>query len=210
MDGNRRWARAQGLSLLDGHKHGYSKLKDVLDWCDEAGIQVVYAYAFSTENWKRSQEEVKYMMELLKNGLFKEEAEFLKRNVRFKAIGRLGDFSEDIQQGIRKLEEATAGGKKTLALCLSYGGRAEIIDMVKNIKGEITEESIAENLWTAGLPDPEMIIRTGGEMRLSNFLPWQGIYAELFFTKTLWPEFSKQEFESMIAEFNTRQRRHGA
>ncbi|MCI0542611.1 polyprenyl diphosphate synthase [bacterium] len=222
MDGNRRWAKARNLPLLEGHSKGYTKLKEVLGWANEAGVEHMIVYAFSTENWRRAEEEVSYLMELFRNILASREIEEMKeRGMRVKFVGQKEMFSQDFRDGMKKMEEETRGGEKTLWVALSYGGRAEILDAVKKIarkiikeRGteeilEVTEEDFSRELWTAGMPDPDIIIRTGGEVRLSNFLPWQSVYSELFFTETLWPDFSKEEFSQILDEYAGRERRRG-
>lgn len=214
MDGNRRFAKEKGLSLLDGHKAGYEKLKEVVRWTKEAGVTCVIAYAFSTENWKRAPEEVSYLLELFKNALTREFDELKKENVRLRFIGDLSRFPKDLQELISKAEKDTAQHKNmTLALAVSYGGKAEIMNAVKKVLADkpetITETDFAKYLWTHDIPDPDLIIRTSGEMRLSNFLLWQGAYSELFFTKTKWPDFSKEELHAILKEYNGRERRGG-
>jgi undecaprenyl diphosphate synthase len=217
MDGNRRWAKARGLPAFEGHRHGYEKLNDLLSWCKEAGVKHVAVYAFSTENWKRTEEEVGYLMRLFREVLFKETERFMKENGRVKFIGQKERFDEDIREGMEKMERDTSGGEYNFYVCISYGGRAEILSAVKNIAKEktpeeiraLTEEDFGELLWTKEMPDPDIIIRTGGEKRLSNFLTWQGVYSELFFSNTLWPEFSKEEFTGILEEYAKRERRRG-
>ncbi len=215
MDGNRRWAREHNLSTLEGHKHGYEKIKELLGWAKDAGVGNVVVFAFSTENWNRSEEEVGYLMKLLRTVLASEVEEIRKQGGRLRFAGERARFAPDIQEAMNKAEEATANGTITLWLCLSYGGRAEIVNAIQAIvkKGvpaeAVSEETVASELWTAGMPDPDIIIRTSGEQRLSGFLPWQGVYSELFFVKTFWPAFSKEEFESILKEYDERERRFG-
>ncbi|MCR4306510.1 MAG: polyprenyl diphosphate synthase [Candidatus Yonathbacteria bacterium] len=218
MDGNRRWARKRGLPVYEGHRAGYKKLKEMLTWAKEAEVKTVIAYAFSTENWNRSKLEVGFLMKLLRNVLVEEIADIKKERVRVRFIGDLDKFPKDIQEGIRTLEEETRPYKEnTLVLAISYGGRAEIVSAVKKIAqektkeeiGKITEREFSKYLWTKDIPDPDLIVRTGGEKRLSNFLPWQSVYSEFYFTPTLWPAFSRREFHKIIAEFATRERRKG-
>jgi len=217
MDGNRRWAKERGLNSYDGHSVGYEKLKDITSWAKDLQIKNVVVYAFSTENWKRSEVEVNYLMKIFKKLIF-EELNFLKKeNARIVFVGQIDRFSEDIQRGIKDIESETKENKGiTLFIALSYGGRSEILNAVsgilndsKNKEIEITEDNFARYLWTKDMPDPDLIIRTGGEMRLSNFLPWQSIYSELFFTKTYWPDFSKKEFNEIILDFKDRKQRFG-
>ncbi len=216
MDGNRRWARAKGLPTIEGHRQGYKTFKKVGEWCLEKGIKILTVYAFSTENWRRSKEEVNYLMGLLEKALTEEISFFQKKGIQVKIIGRLSDFSQKLQQAIQNIEEKTKQGiKGRLNIALSYGGRAEIVEAIKKIARQkipaekITEKTVEENLYTAGLPDPEMVIRTSGEQRLSGFLLWQSSYSELYFTPTLWPDFSREDLEKAIQWFQSRQRRFG-
>ncbi len=215
MDGNRRWAKENNLPSLEGHRRGYEKLKEVVDWCDKAGIKNLVVYGFSTENWNRAKEEVDYLMDLFRTLLLNDAEEMKKKGARMKIVGEKERFSKDIQELMTKAEELTKDGDATLWLALSYGGRAEILEAArkiskKQLKSEdITEETFARELWTDGMPDPEIILRTSGEQRLSGFLPWQGVYSELFFTKTYWPAFSKEEFDAILKEYGERERRFG-
>lgn len=216
MDGNRRWAKAKGLPTLQGHEAGFNKLKEVVRWAKARGIKHLMVYAFSTENWNRSEEEVGYLMDLIRR-VFKPGAEELadlkKEGGRLRFVGQRERFSQDLQDALAFAEKDTAEGELTLWVGLSYGGRAEIIAAVNKLleegREQVTEEDINDALWTAGMPDPDIIIRTSGEERLSGFLPWQGVYSELFFTKTYWPDFSEEEFDAILAEFVARERRHG-
>ncbi|MDD5050639.1 MAG: polyprenyl diphosphate synthase [Candidatus Pacebacteria bacterium] len=216
LDGNRRWAKANGFPSLEGHRRGYEKLKDLGDWAEEAGVEYVTVYAFSTENWNRAKEEVSYLMDLFRILLKKDLPEFHKRGKRLRFIGDLSRLAPDLQEGIKKAEELTAKNTRgTLCACVSYGGRGEIVNATRKMieKGmkpeEITEESFAKFLYASDIPDPELIIRTGGEMRLSNFLTWQSIYSEFFFPKKFWPEFEKEDFFAILEEFKTRKINHG-
>ena len=213
MDGNRRWAKAKGVPYLEGHRTGYFKLKDVVRWANELGIKYVTAYAFSTENWNRTPEEVKYILDLFKWVLETEIASVKKDNICLRFIGDKKRFSENLQNLMDKAEKETASNTgPILLLCVSYGGRSELLEAVKGIvenREKITAEVMDKYVMTAGTPDPDMVIRTGGEMRLSGFLPWQSVYSELFFTKTLWPDLSEEEFKSLIEEFSKRKRNMG-
>ncbi len=217
LDGNRIWAKSKGLPTLEGHRRGYEKLKDLGDWAEEKGISHVTVYAFSTENWNRSQEEVGYLMDLFRILLKKDLPEFHKRGKRLRFIGDLSRLAPDLQEGIKKAEELTKNNTRgTLCACISYGGRGEIVNAArkilenKNMKpSDITEESFGKFLYAPDIPDPDLIIRTGGEMRLSNFLTWQSTYSEFFFPKTFWPEFSKEEFFAILDEFSKRKRNMG-
>jgi undecaprenyl diphosphate synthase len=213
MDGNRRWAKAKGLSTIEGHKAGKETLDKIVRWGKDAGVRYITFYAFSTENWHRSEEEVAGLMNLLEDTLAHQFDEIKKENVAIRFIGERERFSKKNQELMERLEVETAkntGG--VVALALSYGGRAEILSAVNRLikEGkEVSEEDFSNALWTAGIPDPDLIIRTGGVERLSNFLPWQSIYSELFFTNTLWPDFSQEEFLSILNMFASRSRRMG-
>jgi len=229
MDGNRRWGREKKLNGFQGHERGYEKIKEVADWCIKEDIPNVILYAFSIENWQRKAEEVAYLMQLIKFMLSNQkEIDFFKeRGVRVSFIGDMSMVSEDLQALIEKTEEDSKELKKLhLVLAFSYGGRREILNTVKAIvkakdkkdlpAGEagienMSEEDFSKFLWTGrvGVPDPDLIIRTSGEMRLSNFLSWQSAYSELFFTKTYWPDFDYEEFKKTLEEFSLRQRRLG-
>src|SRR3989344_1778454 len=216
MDGNRRWAREQGLATLEGHRKGFEKLKEVLGWVEVRGIKHLVVYAFSTENWGRVEEEVSYLMDLIRRVFARESkelAEIKERRGRLRFIGERARFHPDIQEALAHAEEETKGGTCTLWGGLSYGGRPEIIAAVNKLVEEgresVGEEDISNALWSAGMPDPDLIIRTSGEQRLSGFLPWQGVYSELFFTKTYWPAFSEAEFDAILAEYASRERRRG-
>lgn len=217
MDGNRRWAKQKGMIGIEGHNAGYKKLKEVLGWIKDAGIDEAIVYAFSTENWKRTKEEVGALMNLLTFALSNELDSLLKEGVRLRFAGELKSFPENFRQMLDNAIEVTKNnGPLTLTVALSYGGRAEILDAVKQIaklpKDEIeklTEESLEKYFWTCGMTDPDLIIRTGGELRMSNFLPYQSVYSELFFTKTLWPELGRDEFDNILREFDQRKRNHG-
>ena len=217
MDGNRRWAKKNGRKCAEGHSEGYKKLKEILSWVKEAGINEAIVYAFSIENWKRTEEEVGALLKLLTFALSNEIESLVRQGVRLKFIGDLKLFPESFQMMIGEAELETANnGPLTLTVAISYGGRVEILQAVKKVallsKEEIlslNQESLKEYLWTAGTTDPDLIIRTGGEVRLSNFLPYQSVYSELFFTKTLWPDFTKSEFENILKEFGERKRNCG-
>jgi undecaprenyl diphosphate synthase len=216
MDGNRRWAKENGLSSFDGHKKGYEKLKEVGQWCIDRDINILSVYAFSTENWNRSKQEVKYLMKLL-NKVFTDEVEkFNKKGIRIRVIGSRDKLSKEIKKNLLNAQERTKNNKKgTLNLCFNYGGRPEIAQAVKEIikkglkESEITEETITKNTWMGDQPDPELIIRTSGEQRLSGFLTWQSVYSEFYFTKCHWPEFSEKDLDEAVKDYEKRQRRFG-
>ena len=214
MDGNRRWAKMHGKPVFEGHRIGYDVLTKAITWARDAGVPHVIAYAFSTENWQRAEDEVGYLMKLFRFVIDNEADKMITEKVRICFVGDRARFPEDIQKGMERLEKATmVSYKVTLHIAVSYGGRAEIISatnaLLKEGVSEVNEEDFAKKLWTNLMPDPEIIIRTGGEQRLSGFLPWQSVYSELFFVKELWPDFSHAIFESILAEFRSRERRHG-
>jgi len=213
MDGNRRWAKANNLPKLEGHRLGYKKIKELMRWAKDANIQNIIVYAFSTENWNRTKDEVSYLMDLFRF-IFKNEIRYLKQEgIRVRYMGEKHRFSPDFQKLMAKTEQETAKAQgPLLGICLSYGGRAEIIQATNQAiaKGKpIDETSFSKYLWTSGIPDPDIIIRTGGEYRLSGFLTWQNVYSELFFTQTYWPAFTKKEFMDILEEFASRDRRNG-
>lgn len=214
MDGNRRWARARGLPGFKGHEAGYKKLQEVVRWAREAGVPHIAAYAFSTENWRRSEEEVSFMLALFRSVLENEIQKMVSERVRVRFVGDRSRFGADLRELMESAEAATAQAYDiTLHILVSYGGRAEIVAAVNALiadgAGEATEESFAQKLWTETMPDPDIVVRTGGEKRLSNFLPWQTVYSELFFSDSFWPDFSKEEFDAVLAGFARRERRNG-
>ncbi len=215
LDGNRRWAKDQGRSSLEGHTEGAERVKDLARWSRDIGVSTVYVYAFSSENWNRAAEEVSHLMKLLARFLsegFVEEIIAEDGKIVF-----LGDRSRIAPTLIKEMESAelrTKDGKGgTIVICFSYGGRAEILaatnQLIRAGKEISSEEDFKAAMWGAALPDPDLIIRTSGEQRLSGFLTWQSVYSELFFTDTKWPAFSKKEFLSIIEEFGNRERRRG-
>ncbi len=214
MDGNRRWAKERGLPTLEGHRKGSEKIRDVCRWAYGAGVKEVILYAFSTENWNRSPEEVSYLLDLFEEALPPLLKDIRKEGGRIRFIGERERFPEKLQGTMRALEEESADGTRgTLAIALSYGGRSEILAAVNALlarRARVADEaSLKEAMWSAGLRDPDLIIRTGGEQRLSNFLTWQSAYSELFFTETKWPDFSKEEFDVILEAYGARERRHG-
>ena len=213
MDGNGRWAKEKGMPRTYGHKAGADTLRKILTSCGELGIKYLTVYAFSTGNWKRAKEEVDTLMFLFKTYLKNEKKLLMKNNVKFLVSGRKEGVSKDLLAEISKLEEATKGNTGiTLNIAFNYGGRAELVDaikeIVKNNEKEITEETVEKYLYNQ-LPDPELLIRTSGEMRISNFLLWQIAYAELYFSDVLWPDFDEAEFNRAIACYQQRHRRFG-
>lgn len=214
LDGNRRWAKAHGLPSFEGHRAGYKKVVEVLKWCREVGIENLTLYCFSTENWKRSKEEVGFLMKLFEHVFVRDVKRLNKENVCVRVLGHKQGLSKKLQLAIEKAEILTknnTGGNLNLAL--NYGGRQELVDafnkILKTPPKEITEELISKNIYTVGLPDPDMIMRTSGEYRISGFLTWQSVYSELYFIQQNWPEFSREDFDGMVSEFYNRQRRFG-
>jgi len=220
MDGNGRWAARRGLPRTDGHRAGAEAARTVAQCCVDLGIPVLTLYAFSTENWKRPASEVRFLMRNLSSFLRKHRKDFLENNVRLRVIGAPGELPAAVQKELNKTLKATAGcDGLTLVLALNYGSHREITDAARALAqkvraGEldpedIDEAALEEHLYTAGLPPLDLVIRTGGEMRLSNFLLWQVHYAELYVTDTLWPDFGKEEFAKAMDEFARRERRWG-
>ncbi len=220
MDGNGRWAKKRLLPTAIGHEQGGKAVQRALDLCIEHGVQWLTLYAFSTENWNRSSLEVKALMMLLKKYLREREAEMMEKGVRLHAIGELDMLPTDCQEQLAKSIEKTKNNTKlNLVLALSYGSRQEIVNAAKRMAlklkaGEIEPEDInienfGQQLYTADMPDPDLLIRTSGEMRLSNYLLWQISYAEIFVTDTLWPDFDHKDFEKALQEYNQRDRRFG-
>lgn len=213
MDGNGRWAKKRGLPRTLGHREGAASLRKVITHAAELGIKYLTVYAFSTENWKRSQEEVSALMFLFKSYIKNEEKNIMKNNIRFMVSGRTDNVSPTLLKAIHQLEEKSSKNTGlTFNIAFNYGGRAEIIDAVnKVIKSgaeSITEDEFGKYLYN-NLPDPELLIRTSGEMRISNFLLWQIAYSEIYITDTLWPDFDEAELEKAIENFNKRDRRFG-
>lgn len=215
MDGNRRWAKERNLNPWDGHRKGAETLTTIADAAREQGIAHLIFYTLSTENWKRDPEEIRFLLDLLKEFFSKYIDEAVTKKVRIRIAGQRERFPEDMQYLFQKAEEKTIEGTDgTVWLALSYGGRAEILkaanELVQSGATKVSEEEFEKHLWTAGMPDPDILIRTGGEKRLSGFLPWQSVYSELFFVDVYWPDFSKEDFTRILEEFTTRERRNGA
>lgn len=212
LDGNRRWAKERSLPTLEGHRQGFENLKTIAKAVRDRGIPHMVAYCFSTENWNRSTEEVAYLMDIFREAIRTGREELGKEGVRLRFVGQRERFAEDIQEGMRETEEATRSNSQlTLWMCLSYGAHAEITAAAQAAAavGEITEDSIRSHMWSAEMPDPDIIVRTSGEHRLSNFLLWQAAYSELFFVKCHWPDFDATALDGVLAEFAERERRHG-
>lgn len=216
MDGNGRWARARGLPRMAGHKYGVENLRRIIRASVDLGIEILTVYAFSTENWGRPRDEVNGLMQLLEDVVENELAELHAEGVQIHHIGRLDDLPAGLKQKVIHAVEVTRNNHR-LILCIAwnYGGRDEIINAVKQIilkkisADEIDEKTIAENLYTAGLPEPDLVIRTSGEMRVSNFMIWQTAYSEWYFTPVLWPDFDRKELEKAIDTYTHRERRFG-
>ena len=221
MDGNRRWARNNNLDVRLGHKKGAETLENIVKYCNKIGIKYLTVYAFSTENWKRSKEEVGALMVLLQKYL----DDFAKRadteNIKIQILGDRENLPNGLAKGIEKVVERTKDNTGLIFnVAFNYGGRNEIVKAVKNIAlnvkneninvDDITEELISNNLYTKNIPDPDLMIRTSGEIRTSNFLPWQLVYSEFYFTNKLWPDFTSEDLDEAIEEFNRRNRKFGA
>ena len=215
LDGNRRYARERGLPTLEGHRRGFEKARELLGWAREAGITDVILYAFSTENWNRAPEEVSYLMDLFEEFCDTWTKEVKKEGGRIRFIGQRERFRDSLRNRMEAAEKETDGeGASTAWVALSYGGRPEILSAVnalleKGVKGPIGEEELRAHMWSAKMPDPDLIIRTSGEQRLSNFLTWQGVYSELFFITPHLPALTKADFDAIIAEYASRERRLG-
>ncbi|NNL77202.1 MAG: isoprenyl transferase [Desulfobacterales bacterium] len=220
MDGNGRWAKKRLLNRITGHEKGSKAVRTIVRTCREIGISYLTLYAFSTENWQRPKSEVEALMNLLKNFLISERKEMMENNIRLRVIGQLDRLPASVVNELDQTIAATRDNSAMeLILALSYGGRAEIIRMVQEVadkisrgligKESITAELIADHLYTRDIPDPDLLIRTSGEMRISNFLLWQIAYTEIFVTPTLWPDFGKDELLQILKDFQSRERRFG-
>ena len=220
MDGNGRWAKKRLLNRINGHEKGSDTVRTVVRTCRQIGISYLTLYAFSTENWQRPKTEVEALMALLKNFLHSEQKEMVENDIRLRVIGQVDRLPEKVREALHQTMSATKDNTAmTLILALSYGGRAEIIRMVQEVaklikQGEIdpnavTAELIADHLYTRDIPDPDLLIRTSGEMRISNFLLWQIAYTEIFVTPTLWPDFSRDELLEILKDYQGRERRFG-
>jgi undecaprenyl diphosphate synthase len=220
MDGNGRWAKKRLLNRVNGHEKGSDTVRTVVRACREIGISYLTLYAFSTENWQRPKTEVEALMTLLRNFLRSEQKELVENNIRLRTIGQTDRLPAKVQQALHQTISATEDNTAmTLILALSYGSRTEIIRMVQELASQaqhgeidsksITAELIADHLYTRDIPDPDLLIRTSGEMRISNFLLWQIAYTEIFVTPTLWPDFSRDEFLEILIDYQGRERRYG-
>ena len=217
-DGNRRWAKEKGLLSLKGHQQGYKNFMKFCEWCKNRGVKILTIFGFSTENWNRTEKEVSYLMKLFEKGLSnKKNINKLHRQaVKIRIIGQKGKLPKFLQKAIVNIENLTKNNKNLqLNLALNYGGRWDILQAIQKIirkkisVSKITENLIEKNLTTNSLPAPDLVIRVGGEKRLSNFLLWQTAYSELYFSKKLWPEFTEKDLDSIIKEYSRRQRRFG-
>ena len=221
MDGNRRWAREKGVDYRQGHKEGAKTLEKIVRYAKKVGIKYITVYAFSTENWKRSEEEVGALMLLLKNYLDDYGKRADTENIKVKVLGDISKLSTGLQKSIRKCEDRTKDNDGiTFCIGINYGGRDEIVHAIKKIANEvqegkiaiddINEELVSNNLYTAGIPDPDLVIRTSNELRTSNFLPWQIVYSEFLFIDKYWPDFSEEDIDIAIEEYKKRNRKFGA
>jgi undecaprenyl diphosphate synthase len=219
MDGNGRWAQQRHLPRVAGHQSGTKTARTTIETCARLKIEALTLYAFSVENWRRPKTEIDFLMQLLREYLRREMPLLQKNDIRMKFLGRTDELPRGVQDDVRDAMERTAGNKgMVLCVALNYGGRAEIVDAMNSIlakqngnagKSLITEETLAQHMYTSGLPDPDLLIRTSGEMRVSNFLLWQIAYAEIFVTETLWPDFNRARLLEALVEFQKRERRYG-
>ena len=216
MDGNGRWAAQRHLPRVEGHRAGIESVREVVEGSARLGIRVLTLYAFSVENWKRPPAEVSMLMMLLKQYLRLELNTLLRNDIRFRVVGRIEELAPDVQRELRDAERNTANNRGMLFnIALNYGGRAEIVEAARRLIAEhvpaedVTEQRFAEHLYTAGQPDPDLLIRTSGEMRVSNFLLWQIAYAEIWVTDTLWPDFRKRHLLEAVLAYQKRERRYG-
>lgn len=216
MDGNGRWAKQRGLPRIAGHRAGTENLREIIRACVEFGVKILTIYAFSTENWGRPEEEVKGLMRILEDVIDRELRELHEEGVQLRHIGDLSRISPSLQQKVLNAIELTKHNDRLiLNVAFNYGGRAEIVHAIQQIVGEgykpedITDELVSRYMYTGNLPDPDLIVRTSGELRTSNFLIWQGAYAEYYFAPVYWPDFNKEELRKALVHFNERDRRYG-
>ena len=220
MDGNGRWARKRHLPRVAGHRAGVQSARTIIETCARLNITALTLYAFSMENWRRPKAEIDFLMRLLREYLRRELPTLLRNNIRLLVIGRPDQLPDAVRADVDRAMEQTAGNSgMKLAVALNYGGRAELVDAFNRIldsvrhnglaDARVDEETISQNLYTAGLPDPDLLIRTSGEMRVSNFLLWQIAYAEIFVTETLWPDFTRAQLYAALLDFQKRERRYG-
>jgi undecaprenyl diphosphate synthase len=216
MDGNGRWASAHGLTVAEGHRAGSRALRPIVETAIDLGVGSLAVYAFSTENWTRPADEVEALMEIFGDTIDRELVDLAQEGVRTRFVGRRDRAPEWLQAKLSELEEATADRTRlSLWIAFDYGGRAELVEAARRIvesgvdPGDVDEELVARNLYAAGMPDPDLVIRTSGELRISNFLLWQSAYAEFVFTETLWPDFGPDEFRAAVEDYASRRRRFG-
>jgi len=216
MDGNRRWAKSRGLSEMEGHAAGVEAIREIIRHCVRRGIEVLSLYAFSRENWARSDEEVGYLFFLLDKVIRNETDELKAQGARVRVLGRMEELPEENRVSIQQALDATSGGRRLLLnIAFNYSGRTELVDAARALvargvaSAAIDEDAVAGSLYTAGQPDPDIVIRTGGDQRLSNFLIWQAAYAEIYFCPILWPDFDPAALDEALIEFAGRQRRYG-
>ena len=215
VDGNRRWAKEKGLPTLEGHRRGFENLQNLVDWAHEADIKNLVAYVFSSENWNRAPEEVSYLMDLFRFQVRAVSEKFNQKNYKLKVIGTISRLAPDLQELVQEAVEKTKNNTGlVVTLALSYGGRDEIVAAINKIlkenpNEEITLEKFEKYLWSNEIPDLDMIIRTSGENRLSNFMTWKSVYSELFFPKVKFPDLTKEMFMQLLEEYSNRQRRFG-
>ncbi len=216
MDGNGRWAERRGLPRMVGHQAGFNRIRPIVETVLSKHIKYLTVYSFSTENWSRPEEEVQGILSLLIDNIDREAQKLHEQGVRMRHIGRLDGLSEDVQAAIKRACDLTRNNTRMVfSFAFNYGGRTELLDATRNLIGEklspsdINEKIFTRHLYTDGMPDVDLMIRTGGELRISNFLIWQSAYAELYFTKVLWPDFTPKQVERALAAFDRRQRRFG-
>lgn len=214
MDGNGRWAKERGLPRIAGHREGAESLREILKACAEFGVKYLTVYAFSTENWRRPRDEVDFLMNLFSETIDREIDELMANRVKLIFLGRISKFSPKLQKKMKEAMEKTKKNDRiTLNVMVNYGGRAELVDAVNAIinegLGAIEEETISQRLYTKGIPDPDLLIRTASEMRVSNFLLWQIAYAEIYVTPVLWPDFRREQLKEAIEDYKKRVRKFG-
>lgn len=217
MDGNGRWAKNMGKERIYGHMHGVGSVRNLVEACVEHGVKYLSLYAFSEENWNRPQEEVGYLMQLMQKSIVDEMDSLMKNGVRFRVLGNLDRLNPTLRESIEGLEKMTSvNDRLTLIIFLSYSGKWDILQAAKKMAldrsgdlDSVTIEDFDSYLVTSGIPDPDLIIRTSGEQRISNYLLWQGAYSEFYFTETLWPDFDKEEFKKALDSYALRDRRYG-
>ncbi len=221
MDGNRRWARSRNLPTNMGHREGANRLKDIGEYCQKLGVKYLTVFAFSTENWRRSEEEVSYLMDLLAEAISEFDKQFKNQDVKIKLVGDITRLPQKLKEGILRVEERTKDKSGFIVnIALNYGGRQDILHATKQIAedyktgkitslDEINEELFSKYTYTKTDPDPDLLIRTAGEIRTSGFLTWQTVYSEMYFTNVLWPDFNEKELDKAIAEYNNRKRNFG-